>query len=345
MKISLKLSSFFSLLILSLFFSACAPSKPHYEQLLGTICVVNLFNDGNEELYNEIFARLEQIDSEFTTEKKYSDISRVNERAYVEPVTVGEDIYTVTETAQIISKLTDGAFDISVNPLVSLWQINSPKPHVATKDEIEKLLPLVNYENVVLNYVNKSIHFLEEGMSLDFGGIVKGYAADEIIKICQQHKVKKAVIDLGGNIYIYGKKGKDKLWNVGIKNPERPDSIPLLKISLPQTSVVTSGVYERHFKDGQHNYHHILSPKNGFPCENGLSSVTVICNNSIIADALATAFFVLGKEKSIEKIPYIKSMLNLNFSVIFFDNKHHITFSSDFPYEYKILYEGWQVTP
>ena len=245
--------------------------------------------------------------------------------------------------------MTDGKFDVSVEPLVSLWRINTNTPHVATQSEIDSLLPLVDYKNIVLDPAKKSVRFLKEGVMIDLGGIAKGFAADEIIKICKENRVRRAVIDLGGNVYVYGKKSKNELWNVGVKNPEFPDEPPLLHLSLPQISVVTSGVYERFFEQDKKRYHHILSPETGFPAENNLYSVTVICENSMIADALSTAFFVLGKEKSLEILPSIKDKLKSiysdfsDISVIFISDNHKITLSDNFPYDCKVLSSDWKI--
>lgn len=307
------------------------------------MCVVNLFEDGKNEIYDEIFSRIREIDNEFSLDKKHSDLYRINSRAFVEPVTVGDDVFSLLQFSLNLSKITDGAFDISVQPLVYLWNINSKSPHVASQEEINKLLPLVDYKNIVINADNKSVRFLKEGMGLDFGGIAKGFTADELVKICEKHKVRRAVIDLGGNVYVYGEKAKGKKWNVGIKNPEYPDSAPLIKVSLPQNSVVTSGIYERFFDAGEKRYHHIFSPFNGRPVENGLSSVTVICKNSMLADGLTTAFFVLGEEGSLELIPKLVSTFNEPISAIFITKNHEIKFSRRFPFVRSVLYRNWKI--
>ena len=357
MKIILKSFFFF---LLTFFYFSCSNKPPQFKRTLGTVCIVNLYEDGKSEIYDEIFDRLFQIDDEFNIGKKDSDISRINSNAFFEPIEVSDDIFKVISTSQLISTLTAGAFDISIEPIVSLWHINTDSPHVATQDEIDELLPLVDYTKISLDYEKKSVRLLKEGMKIDLGGIAKGFAADEIIKICKKHKVKHAVIDLGGNVFVYGKKtdgffgiGANKFWNVGVKNPEFPDLPPVLKLSLPQSSVVTSGVYERFFEEDKKRYHHILSPKNGYPAKNNLYSVTVICENSMIADALSTAFFVLGKEKSLSLLPSIKNDLKNYFetsstpdfeiSAIFMEENHKITLSKDFPYETILLNEDWEL--
>ena len=343
MKITLK--ALFSLVfsLLAFFLASCSSLSPRFERLLGTVCFVNLYESGKERYYDEIFDRLKQIDEEFSFDTVKSDLYRINAFAAKENVRVSDDVFTVLETAQKISEITDGAFDLTVEPLVNLWCINTNSPHLATQDEIDERLPLVGYKNIILNPSDKSVRFAKEGVKIDFGGIAKGFAADEIVKICKKHRIRRAVIDLGGNVYVYGKKKKDVLWNVGVKNPEYPDSAPLVKLSLPEISVVTSGTYERFFEDKDKRYHHILSPKTGYPVDNQLYSSTVLCTNSMTADALTTAFFVLGREKTMEILPSVRSELGIDLEVIFIEKNHNVYFSKNFPYTRAVLYRDWKI--
>lgn len=323
-------------------FSSCGKVSPRFERTLGTICYINLYEDGKARTYDEIFARLDEINTAFNIGIEGSDLYRINAASQGEEVFVGDDVFTVLEMSQKIAELTGGAFDVSIEPLVSLWHINSDSPHVATPSEIAELLPLVDYKNIVLNAEHKSVCLLKEGMKLDLGGIAKGFAADEVAKICKARKIRRAVIDLGGNIYVYGKKAKGEAWKVGVKNPELPDSAPLLKITVPAISVVTSGLYERFFEEGEKRYHHILSPETGAPVENELSSVSVLCVNSMLADALTTSFFVLGREKSLALLPALREVFALDISAVFIEKNHSIYFSDAFPYECEVLYDDWR---
>lgn len=342
MKIILKIFSLF--LIPCAFFLSCSASvQPRFEQVLGTVCLVNLYEKGTESVYDEIFARLEQIDDEFNLGKPDSDVSRINESAFAESVAVCDDVFRVIETAQKVSALTGGAFDISVGPLVSLWRVNTDSPHVATRRELDERLPLVDYRNIVLDAAEQSVRLKKAGMRLDLGGIAKGFAADEVVRICRKRRIRRAVIDLGGNVYVYGKKAKNQLWGVGVKNPEFPDSAPLLKLSVPQISVVTSGTYERFFEEGEKRYHHILSPETGFPIENELYSVTVLSESSMLADSLTTAFFVLGRERAELLLPRVREAFGEEISAIFIEKSHQISFSSGFAFEGELLADGWSV--
>lgn len=343
MKINLKVS-FPLLVFLPIFlFLSCSQVSPCFEKTLGTVCFVNLYENGSEADYDEIFERLFQIDDEFNIGKPDSDLAKINARASFEWVSVCDDVFTVLEVAQKVSGMAGGAFDISVEPLVSLWNVNTPSPHVATQEEIDERLPLVDFRNIMLNSAEKSVRFLKEGMKIDLGGIAKGFAADEIVKICKKNKIRRAVIDLGGNIYVYGKKSPSKSWTVGVKNPEYPDEVPLLKLVVPQISVVTSGIYERFFDEDGERYHHILSPKSGYPVQNGLYSVSVFCENSMLSDALSTAFFVLGREESLKRLQNFKNQFETEISVIFIEKDHKIYLSEGFPYKHEVLYDDWSL--
>ncbi|MBQ8013703.1 MAG: FAD:protein FMN transferase [Treponema sp.] len=341
MKINLNGAAAVLLSAILFFLSSCSQVEPRFEHVLGTVCFVNLYEGGKEAYYDEIFARLQQIHGEFSFAGSDSDIKKLREADESEPVVVSDDAFTVLQMAQRISEISGGAFDISIEPIVSLWKVNTDSPHVATKAELDSLLPLVDYRNIILNPEDKSVRLLKKGVEIDFGGIAKGFAADEIVKICKKHKIRRAVIDLGGNVYVYGKKKKTNFWNVGIKNPEYPDSAPLIKLTVPEISVVTSGTYERFFNDGEKRYHHILSPKDGWPVENELYSVSVISTNSMLADGLTTAFFVLGTERSLELLPKIQEEFQTELAAVFVQKDHEIIFSDDFPYACSILYDNW----
>lgn len=342
--VKITLKAFFALILsyLVFLFASCAVPDSRYEKLLGTVCFVNLYESGSEDCYNEIFDRLKQIDDEFSIDQPQSDLYRINTFSGERDVEVCDDVFTVLEMAQKVSALTNGAFDITVEPLVSLWHVTSETPHVAEQSEINEVLPLVDYKKVILNSKDKTVRFAKKGMKLDLGGIAKGFAANEIVKICKKYKVRRAVIDLGGNVYVYGKKKKTGLWNVGIKNPEHPDMAPLVKLTLPEISVVTSGTYERYFETTEKLYHHILSPADGYPVDNELYSVSVISEDSMLADALTTAFFVLGRKQSMALLPSLREQFGLEIEAVFIQKNHNIFFSKKFPFKYTVLYEDWQ---
>jgi len=277
-------------------FSCAQHDTSRFEFALGTVCVVTLFEQGRESVYSDIFSRLREIENLMSVNIPSSDVSRVNAAAGIEPVRVHADVFTVIKRAKYFAELSGGAFNPAVGPLVSLWGITGDNPRVPSQNEINDTLPLVNARFIELDSANKTVFLTQYGMALDLGAIAKGYAADEAAAIAKRAGVKRAKIDLGGNIVIFGEKPDRTPWRVGIQNPgsNRGEIFGILQIT--EKTIVTSGVYERYFEENGKRYHHLFDPSSGYPADNGLVSVTIITDNSMDADALSTAVFVLGYE-------------------------------------------------
>lgn len=301
--------STFALLIIifSICFTSCErTADPRTEALMGTVCTVNAYDDGTKSLYDELFARLHEIDETFSVTIDSSEISAINKAAGERSVSVSSDTAYVVRSALAFAELTGGAFDPTVGPLVKIWGINTDHARVPEKSEIDAVLPLINWRDVSVTDDN-TVMLKRRGMALDLGGIVKGYAADELTKILKARKVRRAIVDLGGNIFVYGKKKDGSPWRVGIKNPNDPEGVPSIVLNVANSTIVTSGVYERFFTENGVRYHHILDAKTGYPASSGLLSSTVICESSMAADALSTSVFVLGKESGMELLRRMQS--------------------------------------
>jgi thiamine biosynthesis lipoprotein len=305
------LRAFFAIsgLIICVLASCAKTESSRIELALGTVCSITLFEQGQESVYDEIFSRIREIESLMSVNIPSSDVSRINAAAGIEPVQVDKDTFKVIAHAIYFAELSGGALDPTVGPLVALWGINSPAPHVPTQEEINSVLPLVNWRNVEL--YNQSVYLTRRGMALDLGAIAKGYAADEAARIIREAGINRARIDLGGNIILIGQKKDRSPWRVGIQNPEESHGAITGILQIPEQSVVTSGIYERFFEENGKRYHHIFLPSNGYPVDNGLTSVTIITENSIDADALSTSVFVLGYERGrllLESIPQTEAV-------------------------------------
>ena len=317
------------LAVLSLTFVSCRGKKVPAQSFIcmDTVCSVNLYEDGTEKIYKEISDRLLKIEKTFSATDPESFTYKLNKTGSVKTDAAEfSDFYSLYFPSWIVSSLSDGAFDISVNPLIQLWDIKSENPKVPAPDDIAEVLSKVNWKNLPEckmsggDSVPETFSFGKEGMSINFGAVAKGYAADCICGILRRNKVRKAIIDLGGNIYCFGKKENGKPWTVGIKNPENPGGSPLLKLATEQTSVVTSGTYERFFEEGGKKYHHIMNPKTGYPVDNGLSSVTIICPSSLAADTYSTTFFVLGQEEALRGLSDFEKVFATNLEAVFIYN-------------------------
>ena len=237
--------------------------------------------------------------------KEESDISKINSKAGTTSQAVNKDTYFVVKNAVEYSQILEGTFDPTIRPLVKLWNIGNDKETIPKKAKIEEALKLVNYNDVILDESNCTIMLKNKYQALDVGGIAKGFAADEVRDIFHKHKVKSALIDLGGNIFALGSKDDGTPWRVGIQNPfeSRGDFIGILNVK--DKSIVTSGNYERYFmKDGQ-RFHHIIDPKTGYPSQSKIISATIISDNSIDGDGLSTGVYILGIDKAMKIIETI----------------------------------------
>lgn len=271
---------------------------------LGTINTIIAFGKNSEEAINAASERVLQINDKMSAFKNGSDIVKINLSAGKKAERIDKDTFDLLKRSLEFSRLSKGAFDITVRPLTALWAFGKNQNYVPSKEEIEKVLPLVNYEDLQLDDKSCTAYLKKEGQAIDLGGIAKGYAADEVKRILLQHKIKNALINLGGNIVTLGSNPEGKDWCIGIQNPMSSRGQYIGSITATNQTIVTSGSYEQFFiKDGI-RYHHILDPRTGYPANTKLLSVTAICENSTAADALTTAIFVSGVT---EAVPLLKS--------------------------------------
>jgi thiamine biosynthesis lipoprotein len=311
------------LLLVALFFSlggftGCSRRMAaQTEFALGTICSVNLFEGGTRKRYAAIFARLREIENVMSANMADTDLDRINQNAGITPVPVDPELIAVLEQARSYAEASDGAFDPTVGPLVKLWGIGSDNARVPAQDEIDAALALIDWRDLIIDRERGTAFLRRPGQALDLGAIAKGYAADEAVRLAEQAGVKRALVDLGGNIFAYGARahgarGKANAdgpapWRIGVQDPRDNRGAYLGILQVIDKSIVTSGIYERYFEDDNGlRYHHLLSTRDGYPVNNGLLSVTIIADHSIDADGLSTSAFTLGYEKGralVESVP------------------------------------------
>ncbi|GHV65454.1 FAD:protein FMN transferase [Spirochaetia bacterium] len=305
---------FTSLFLSLIFFTGCSRGIPaQTEFAMGTVCNVNLFEGGTQKRYAAIFARLREIEDVMSANIAGTDLDRINKNAGIEPVKVGAELIAVLERAYAYAEASGGAFDPTVGPLVKLWSIGSDNARVPAQDEIDSALALIDWRDLIIDKAALTAFLRRPGMALDLGAIAKGYAADEAVRLAERSGVKRALIDLGGNIFAHGARqqksdtGGPAPWRVGVQDPRDSRGAYIGVLRVIDKSIVTSGIYERFFVDPEGNhYHHLLSTKDGYPVNNGILSVTIIADHSIDADGLSTSVFTLGYEKGralVESIP------------------------------------------
>lgn len=269
------------------------------EFVLGTIVTVKIFEDGSEEVLNQIFSRLSEIEDRMSFNSKVSQVIDINKSAGINAVKVSDDTFNVISTAIDFANKSDGKFDPTIGQLVKLWGIGSEEAAIPSDVDRDNAVQLTDWNNVELDESEKNVYLKKKGMEIDLGAIAKGYASDEVIRILKDYQVKSGIINLGGNVYAYGEKRDGSAWRIGIQNPFSTRGEYLGIVNLKNKSVVTSGIYERYFEVEGVRYHHILDTKTGYPVENELASVTVIAESSINADAISTILFVAGVQEGL----------------------------------------------
>jgi len=258
---------------------------------LDTICTQRVVGGDAQAAAREVSAMLTRVTNEMSMEEG-SDLYAVNSAAS-KSAEVSAETADALALALQFAALTDGAFDPTIGPVSSLWDI-SGDPRVPSEEELATAVPLVDYTGVTLD--GATVTLSQAGMMLDLGAIGKGYAADLAAAIYEKHGVQSALLNLGGNICAYGAKTDGGDFRIGLRDPYGADNDSFAVIPVSHTSVVTSGVYERYFEQDGVTYHHLFDPRTGYPVNNGLAAVTVVCASSAKADALSTALFVMGLE-------------------------------------------------
>lgn len=286
---------------------------------LNTQIEITIYGTDDEQLITDCFTLCTKYERMFSRTIKNSEISLLNE--------TGEQIVS-DETAELLKKglyyseLSNGAFDITIEPVSSLWDFTSGRNELPDPKLIEDHLQYIDYKKV---HLEDSCVSLEKEMGIDLGAIAKGYIADRLKEYLQDKGVESAYINLGGNVLCIGSKLSGEDFVIGIRNPKGSVNDPVVGVSVSDKSVVTSGTYERYIVVDGKKYHHILNPKTGYSYENDLDSVTIISEKSVDGDGLSTTCFALGLEDGIKLIDSID-----NVWAIFIDRNGNITYSEGF---------------
>ena len=241
-----------------------------------------------------VFAEIERIENLLSKYKQTSEIAQLNKAG---SLAVSKDTAYILRKAKEFWLKSDGALDITVGPLLELWGFADKDYRVPNKSEIKKTLKLVGMEKIVFAKDDNMVAFRLSGMHIDLGALAKGYAIDCAVKKLMQHNIRSCLINAGGDIYCLGNKF-GKPWEIALKDPRENDFIDYLK--LEDKAVATSGDYAQYFIRKNERFTHIINPRTGSPVTSEIVSVTVIARDCLTADALATAIFVLGKQKGMD---------------------------------------------
>ncbi len=254
------------------------------------------------------FAEIARLESVTTSYNDSSDIGQINLNAGKHKVGACGDVVELLEQAYEISKLSNGAFDVTILPLLRLWRFRTDNPHVPDSTEIKKTLKLVDYRGVSVD--SMKIGLVSPGMGVDLGGIAKGYAVDRAVEVLLQAGLTDLMVEAGGDLRAVAGDATTGLRKIWIRDPRNRDAL-FGYVRMDAGAVATSGDYEHFFETGGQRYHHILDPADGYPARLAVS-VTIFAASTARADALSTAVFVLGPEQGmalIEKMPGVEGLI------------------------------------
>ncbi len=265
---------------------------------MDTYMTLTAYGENAQEAVEAGIAEIQRLDDLLSTGKDTSEVAQINANG---GGVLSEDTDYLVKRALDIYQSTNGAFDISIYPVMQLWGFTTGNFAVPSESDLAAKLALVDAGKIILSEENGQTSIsLPEGMEIDLGGIAKGYTSGRVMDVMKSYGIKSAVINLGGNAHVLGNKTDGSQWKVGIQDPEDENGY-LGGVSVTDKAIITSGGYERYFvdKDTGVKYHHIIDPKTGYSANNGLISVTIVSADSTLADGLSTSLFVLGTEDAI----------------------------------------------
>lgn len=300
---------------------------------LNTAVTVTIYDSQDRELLTECMNLCDKYEKIFSRTASDSELYQLNHRELT-PVAGTEDTFQVSDPlAELIrkglyySELSEGAFDIAIEPLTSLWDFTAEDPQVPENRLIQEALTKCDYHNVSVSDNNEVI-LKTEDTAIELGAIAKGYIADRLKDYLISQGVKSAIINLGGNVLCIGGKPDDSSFKIGIQKPFADRSETIAVMDIKDKSVVSSGVYERCFEQDGTLYHHLLNPRTGYPYDNGLIAVTIISDESVDGDALSTTCFALGLEDGMKLAESLD-----NVQAFFVTSDYEIHYTKDFQKE------------
>ncbi|MBQ3573525.1 MAG: FAD:protein FMN transferase [Clostridia bacterium] len=269
------------------------------ELIMDTVCTVRIGGDNAQEIAKAVFERIRGISEKTDYFSETSEVSKINQADANVPIELSEDVFNIIKMSLEISRRSEGAFDITLAPIKDLWNISGGAHKPPANEEIEKALSFVGYEKLILNEEDKTLTKTADGVKIDLGGAAKGYAADRAAGVLREYQTAYGIIDLGGNIYAFGKNPSraDGKWLIGIQEPFGKSGEYAETVLIDDGAVVTAGTYQRYFEWDGEKYHHIMSSKTGRPADSGVASASITSQSALLADCVSTACVVLGEEK------------------------------------------------
>ena len=280
--------------------------------IMGTLVEITV-SHADENVANlamtQAFDEMRRIEKLMSPHLLDSEISQLNRSAGGAALALSPEVVEVLREAARWSEASAGAFDVTIEPVARLWNFDEAEPQVPDPERLKRALTKINYRDIKIK--NGRVRLTQPGMAINLGGIAKGYAVDRAAAILRG-LVPNAIINAGGDLTAFGRRDPEHPWIIGLQHPRQPNKV-LASFAVEKRGVATSGDYQKYFIRDGIRYHHILNPKTGQPAR-GLTSVTVIASNVMQADALATAAFVMGAERSlawIDTLPEVEALVVL----------------------------------
>jgi thiamine biosynthesis lipoprotein len=259
-----------------------------------------------EKAVEAAFAEIDRIEALISSWDPQSQTSAINRQAGQQPVQVDRELYELIRRSKKVSELTRGIFDISYASMDAVWKFDGSMTDIPSEAEIARSVELIGYEHIILDDERSTVFLQREGMKIGFGAIGKGYAANRCKALMQEMGINNGVVNAGGDLVSWGKQAGGDDWTIGIANPALEESA-ISWLSVNDMAVVTSGNYERYVEIDGKRFSHIIDPRTGWPAE-ALKSVTIICPDAELADALATSVFIMGIEDGIAFVNNLKNV-------------------------------------
>jgi len=268
--------------------------------------------------------RVAEIEKKMSRFAPDSELYRLNQSAYKEPFVASEELFTVIERSLEFCRVSDGALDITVVPLIDVYKKAALRGTPPMEGEIKDALKRIGWQKVLLDKERRSVKFAVEGMALDLGATAKGYAVDCALEVIKSLGIKHALVEIGGEVSVCGAQADGKEWPIGIVDP-RTSHRYLRRLGIKDGAIATSGNYRRYYKIGERQFSHIVNPRTGETSDSAVS-VSVIAGDCFSADALATAVSVLGPEQG---LALIKKFAGVQALILWKDESGEKTFETD----------------
>ncbi|WP_136468444.1 FAD:protein FMN transferase [Flagellimonas onchidii] len=298
-------------------------------KLMGTRFEITVVAPNEEIGYiniDEAASEIKRIEKIISSWDENSETASINKNAGIKPIKVSPELYGLIERAKKISEITDGAFDISYASMDNIWKFDGTMKGLPSEGEIKRSIAKIGHKKIILDPDEQTVFLKEKGMRIGFGAIGKGYAADKAKELMVSKQVKGGIINASGDLTTWGTKVTGEKWLVGIANPLSKEKV-FSWLPVIESSVATSGNYEKYIIINDKKYSHIIDPRTGYPTS-GINSVSVFAKNAELCDALATAIFIMGKDIGVHLINQIDGV-----EVVVVDSNNKIHKSSGILFE------------